>query len=453
MAARLLVTPEKIIGVAVGGTIGDHITADFLTSSGLSTYSVWTCTGPMRAFDFYSKFGVNGNLPQAGSPSEEITNLATVGISNIRDGANNQAGSLADAWFSYVAPLAAAGIRQHFFLNGGSGSTFLTPISDWTTALKNRIVTPYGAHMVTGVSGPNEADLQGFNYNSMTGITAANAAQADLYAAMKADPALSSIPVDMWPVSAFTFPSSIGDQTAHTDRANMHDYYETDNSGGVGVAVSTGLLPAAMNAYLGFYRQDANRAHFITTETGYGSTVFAGDVSNCSQYAQARLILMNYFDHARRFDCDQVYYFTLAWGPESGNWGLLNDDGTPKISGTAVHDTMQILNDGGASAATFATQPFSYSLSGMPTDGRNFVIARSDGSYQILLYQETPIWNVSTATAISLSNSTVTVSLPRSMSGSVYDPINNGTTPIATFSGQTSVVVTLNDAALIIQVS
>ena len=89
----------------------------------------------------------------------------------------------------------------------------------------------------------------------------------------------------------------------------------------------------------------------------------------------------------------------------------------------------------------------------MPTQGRDFVLARSDGSYLILLYQETPIWDIASATPIALPDSAVTVTLPRSMSGNVYNPIVSGSTPVKTITSQSSIAVSLNDAPLIIEVT
>ena len=53
--------------------------------------------------------------------------------------------------------------------------------------------------MVTGLSGSNEPNIQYFSYNGNMGIAAANAAQQDLYTAVRSDAKLKSIPVDMYP--------------------------------------------------------------------------------------------------------------------------------------------------------------------------------------------------------------------------------------------------------------
>jgi hypothetical protein len=325
-------------------------------------------------------------------------------------------------------------------------------MSDWINALKTYIVTPYGANMVTGVSGPNEPDIgQYFAYDGLTGVAAANAVQSDLYAAMKADPALKGIPVDIWPAAFPSFYASIGNQTASCDRANLHDYYGVDNSGGQSYI---GIVPVAMQGYLADDRQICDRIPFITTESGYGSTTCGGCDQSASEYAQTRLILMDMLDHASNPDLKQFYLFTLRWGsPQAnGNWGLINDDGTPKPSGVAVKNFMAILHDPGGNAAGFRPRSFNYGLSGMPVQSGNFIIGKSTGKFDIMLWNEAAIWDEASATPITVTPSTVTVRLPANLSGAVYDP-TVGSTPISVFSRLHQVTVSLGDSPLIIEVN
>ena len=79
--------------------------------------------------------------------------------------------------------------------------------------------------------------------------------------------------------------------------------------------------------------------------------------------------LNDLFDHASLPYNKGVYIFTLRWGSadfSDPGWGVIHDDGTPKISGTAIHNLMQIITDTGVNAATFTPGDSNYSLSGMP---------------------------------------------------------------------------------------
>jgi hypothetical protein len=264
--------------------------------------------------------------------------------------------------------------------------------------------------------------------------------------------------VDMWPLgdtynTATT--GTVGDQTAHCDRANLHDYYGADNTSQA--TGDVGSMQVALQSYLRNARLVCDRTDFITTESGWYTPWLSGDnASGTSEYVQARLILNDLFDHASLPYCNGIYIFTLRWGsvppnPANPGWGVMNDDGGPKIAGTVLHNLMAILTDTGANAATFAPGALNYSLSGMPTASGNFLIQKSNDAFQLILWNETPIWNISTGAQLSIPTSTVTVSLPSGSSGSVYDP-TKGATPISTFSNVSRLQLGLNDSPLIIEV-
>jgi hypothetical protein len=173
-----------------------------------------------------------------------------------------------------------------------------------------------------------------------------------------------------------------------------------------------------------------------------------------NEYVQARLLLNDLFDHASLSYNQEVYIFTLRWGSadfSDPGWGVMHDDGTPKISGTALHNLMTILNDPGVNRASFTPGALNYSLSGMPLANGNFVIQKSTGVFDIILWNETPIWDNATATQVSIPTSSVTVALPPGSSGSVYDPLR-GTSATMTFNEVSQITVYLNDAPLIIEV-
>ena len=425
----------------------------------VSAVAAWAATGTAasRAYDFYSKFGVNGNLDSGGSVSTELADMNYLGIKNVRSSAYNTSAEDVTKWFKTLAQLSAQGVRQHIDAQAGGKRPF-NSMSNWIDALERYIVAPYGADMVTGVSGPNEANIQYFGYNGMNGVPAANAAQADLYALIKAAPVLSGIPVDMWPVAHLynrATPGTVGDQTAHCDRANLHDYYAADNTD-----QPTGdrrNIQIALQSYLRNARLVCDRTNFVTTETGWYTPWQPGDNGlGTNEYQQARLILNNLFDHASLPYCKGVYIFTLRWGsvppdPSNPGWGIMNDDGTAKIAGTALHNLMVILTDTGANPKTFSPRAFTYSLSGMPAASGDFLIQKSNGAFQLILWNETPIWDMPTGSQIVIPRSAVVVSLPPGSSGSVYDPIK-GSAPVSNFSNASQLEVSLGDSPLIIEV-
>jgi hypothetical protein len=424
----------------------------------------------MRAYDFYSKFGFNTNLNAGDSPSLTQTELTYLGVYNIRDsiwGGTDY--PQASVWGAMLAAFAAAGktLRLHLGYQGAA-STPSYPMASWLSELKSQIVVPYPNALV-GVAGPNEPDNQGFTYTDGTGgplgwqgIVGANKAQAALYAGMKADPVLKAIPVDMWP-QAFSYSGNdagyfdtIGNQTAFCDRNNVHDYYGPDNFNQP-TYPTNGNIQVALQTYLGNSRSYCNRTDFVTTETGWSTPWQSGAPiysSVTNEYVQARLILNDLFDHAILPYNRGVYIYKLHGGStdlSNPYYGVFHDDGTPKLAGVAIHNLMTIINDPGGTAQTFDPGRLNYALAGMPAGNGSVLLQKSTGSFLILLWNETPIWNASTGARISIPSSTVTVSLPFGSSGSVYDP-TKGATPISTFSNVSQLEVMLNDSPLIIQV-
>jgi trimeric autotransporter adhesin len=437
-----------------------HLTAVLLLVAIIPGMSPLAAAGPnshsksaqptMRAYNFYSKFGVNTDVNAGETISSILIDLEYLGVYNIRDSIFSQ------GYATAFAPLAAQGVKLHMDFQGWVNPA--PSMSDWLGWLQTYLVAPYPGSVV-GVSGPNEVDYtsSAFVYDGLSGVPAANQAQQDLYNGISVNPALKNIPVDMWPLA---FPTSsavtseVGNQTAYCERANMHDYYFPDD---YSPSVSAyGDMQAQIPLYLADYQKVCDRAQWVTTETGWVTPYAGGNMfsKQVNEDVQAKLLLSDLFDHAMLPNCQAVYIFDLQWGSENTSdpgWGVFHDDGTPKESGTAIHYLMAILNDPGANAATFTPGPFSYSLSGMPSASGNFVVAKSNGSFDILLWNETPIWSLSTESELSIPTSTVTVFLPPGSSGNIYQPIQ-GAAPIATFTHVTELQVGLNDSPLIIEI-
>ncbi len=66
----------------------------------------------------------------------------------------------------------------------------------------------------------------------------------------------------------------------------------------------------------------------------------------------------------------------------------------------AIHNLTEILEDDGATQATFNPGTLNYSINGLPSTARSYLTAKSDGSYQIIIWNEPDIWNQTTDKAI-----------------------------------------------------
>ena len=136
----------------------------------------------------------------------------------------------------------------------------------------------------------------------------------------------------MWPLaygysSTATIPV-VGNMTAYCDRANMHDYYFPDDYTSPIYDVS-GDIQVVIPPYLANYRLVCNRTPWVTTETGW-QTPYAGDgmfSKEVNEDVQAKLLLIDFFDHAELTDCQAVYLFALEDGGVPPGWGVFDAAG------------------------------------------------------------------------------------------------------------------------------
>jgi hypothetical protein len=402
----------------------------------------------MRAYDFYSKLAVNVHMNYARyTPSQVLTMLNFVGIAKVRD-------NFGDSSFVHLfTPLVSAGIKIH--LGWYPDTTYQNlAVADWLAAIKQ--VDAVNPGHIFGLAGPNESDSvgPGFIYHGLSGIAAANEAQQDIYDAVTTDAQLNYVPVDMWPLAnGYNTASTIqvGKMTAYCGRANMHDYYEGDNeTGGGNIAVQ-------MQSYLANYRLVCGRQPYVTTESGLqtpwnfdgqGPNIFAKEVN---EDTQAKMAIMDWFDHAKDINCQAFAIYDLS-DADGGGWGIFRSDFTPKQAATNLRDVLAVLTDTGPLAGTFTPTGLSFTLSGMPPSSYSFVIEKSNGVFDILLWDERGNWNTSNGTEPGLSTSTITINLASPHYGYVYDVIKSGRTPVDTFGSVLQVPLNLNGDPLIIEI-
>ncbi|OKO86806.1 hypothetical protein [Bradyrhizobium sp. AS23.2] len=300
---------------------------------------------------------------------------------------------------------------------------------------------------VVALEGLNEVNLYSFSYNGSSSISAAAQFQAAYYSAIKGDATLGKISVYNLSLgyNDSTDYGKLGDLSGSTDYANSHAY------------VSTSLTPgAALQELLGNAKSVAGSDPVVITETGYttkSDTPYIGANEN----VQAKSILNTLVD-AYKDGVSTTYLYQLLdasvdndpSNPES-HWGLFNSDGTPKLAATAIHNLTTILADDGKGGHT-PTASLNYTLDNMPTTGNSMVLGKSNGAYELVVWAEPKIWNDATDTEIANPTTSVTVNL----GGvhhliSIYDPLK-GTSPIATYTDVSQIVVPITDHPLIIEI-
>jgi hypothetical protein len=190
----------------------------------------------------------------------------------------------------------------------------------------------------------------------------------------------------------------VGDLSPYADYGNAHTY------------PNVGSTPAATIKML---NADALLAAWsrkvITTEIGWDGNKF-------SAQSIANYVLDAVFDGIKNGDV-KMYFYAL-FDDYSGNYGLMNPDGSPKPAGTALHNLTAILADPGVSSSA----SLNYSVTGSTANDNAVLMHKSTGQFEIAVWNELDAPHTITlklATAASQIN--------------LYDPIA-GTTAVQTVS-------------------
>jgi hypothetical protein len=292
------------------------------------------------------------------------------------------------------------------------------------------------------VEGLNEANMQPFSYNGSSDVSAAAQFQMALYTAIKGDATLSGVSVYNLSLG-YTDTNDyakLGNLTAYSDYANSHAY-----------AATTTTPAAALATHLGDAESVVSGKPTVITETGY-STLSSWQYLGVDQTVQAKSILNTLADAFKEGVTTTYLYELLDHGTDAGSkMGLFNADGTPKLAATAIHNLTTILADDGTGGSS-PTAQLGYSLSGLPSSGNSMVLTKSNGAYDLVVWAEPKIWDDATDSEVAVATTQVTVNLGGvHHSVVVYDPMS-GTSPIASYTDVSQIVLPLSDHPLIIEI-
>jgi len=132
-------------------------------------------------------------------------------------------------------------------------------------------------------------------------------------------------------------------------------------------------------------------------------------------------------------------------------WGIFTGYGSPKPCATYFHNFWAAIGDTSSNALTFSPGSLAFTLSGMPSTAESSLFQKSDGSFQIVLWNNVRNWDLQNGVSIGIGATGVTVTLGNSATIQVYDP-TSGSSPITTLSSN-SVTVSLFDYPLVININ
>ena len=398
---------------------------------------------PMRASDFLSTLGVDTHIPYTDGGYVNLGNVVAdlqyLGITQIRNSLSD--GSYSSAPLSSDIYLAKQGIK------------FTTFVETSTTAGLNYIlslidqVNEAVPGSITAVEGPNEINNFLLTFNGVSGLQGAIDLQKALYAGVHSDPNLPGIPVDY-----FTGYDMMGIGPNPYTTAVLADYDTQHPYPTYGQAPAWFVSPSQSLPNEGPVYGPA-----VYTETGYSTYGgSSGGLVPVNQDVQAKYTLDLLMDAAKD-GISKTYLYQLmdAYQPGSpqgdDGFGLFDPNNAPKEAATAIHNLTSILAANGTGSNTFTTTPLNYSVAGLPSTGNNMLMEKSNGAYEIVVWNEPKIWNESTGTEITAPTVNVDVQLGGTYSKvEVFDPLV-GSTPVQTLAQVSSVQLGITDHPLIVE--
>lgn len=419
----------------------------------------------MSTSSFIGKIGMASHLDALGTGysynyGNLVADMNYLGVSLIRSGADMDFdGGGGQAYADEVETGMAAGIRFNLVINSDSASV-ASYIANFDTLER---AYPGGI-----------ASIEGMNEVHPANLATAAAYMSSLSAAVSADPLLSAIPVLNYSILSYSpvSYSQEGDLDGSVTMGNAHVY-------------SAELPPNVFDSwYVPLNLAGTPGESYVVTETGYETAsvpLANGFSSGVSEDVQAKYDLDNLLDLIREgasaVYIDELYDLGTDPSNNEDNFGLFNYDGTPKESGIALHDLTTILADPGATAATFTPGSLAYSITGLnsnidgpaleqdwdfgilnsvtetlPTYGYSLLLQKSNGSFDLAVWQEPEIWDNAANTQLAAPTIDSTITLAQAAASiEVFDPLL-GTAPIATYTDTNQITIGVSDHPIIVEI-
>jgi hypothetical protein len=349
-------------------------------------------------------------------------------------------------------------------------SSSVTPITASATTAPGAPVITSPTMATATVNQPFTYQITATNnptsYNALASWLPVAYYQRDLYSQAKASATLQNYPVfgssedgaeqDNVGLQYLTIPPGAPDGallpagTPYADFANPHDYLDKyssiiDNlSWRAADPLQDGAFDGLYSEYGVTWWQNfpgyssttnptLSNLPRVTTETGWPSTG-AGH----SEDQQGKVYLNTYLDFFKRGWNDTfIYEMVDDQGGGSGGQALYNPNGTPKLAATYIHNLTTLLADNTSNAPGSVN----YSIPGEPATVHDLLLQKSDGSFDLVVWDER-----------ATGTDNVTVNLGAAYSSvAVYDP-TIGTSVQQQLSNVNQVSLSLGDHPLIVQI-
>jgi hypothetical protein len=377
-------------------------------------------TATMRAADFIGTLGVNTHLDFANYGYQKLpvveASINYLGLKNLRDSPESSGDLGSNGLWQQVAK--ATGAKFDAYIPEGSPENMRASL--------NLMPQLASQGILNSIEGGNEEDD---SYAASLGNTLQITASFQQNSVWPTGQNFGLPVIGMSFGAGWTADNgwigdyaSVGDLSSYATYGNAHTYPTPGQTPDAAIERINGLAKLA----------DANDK-VITTEIGWDRN------QGYSQQTVAKYTLDATLDGVK--DGDAKTYFYSLFDDASGNFGLMNQNGTPMAAGKAIHNLTKLLSDPGANAKSFITHPLNYALSGTTSNDNSLLFQKSDGTYWISLWNEVD------------GSHSVTLRLGGAVSNiKVFDPLS-GTTATKSVNGASSARVNLADHPLLIEIT
>jgi hypothetical protein len=401
--------------------------------------------------------GVNTHFGYTDKPyfsrfAEVKAKLGALGVRHIRDGADEReeiARNIRNVCHSF-------GIR----VLQGVGPRVASP-TPWQGKLDigqidrvlRTIKTRYGA-CCEAVEGPNEYDVTHNNPRpdaadtEVTWPATLRAYTEALWRRAQGDPFFRARPVLAPPLAHAANAPKVGDLSPFLTAGNMHPY------------------PGGWHPHRSLEDYNLTNTRTISStkpvwagETGYHNAMAQkpGGHNAAPEAVTAKYgprLVAEYF----RLGIPRAYFYEFldeGTNPaeQEDNFGLIRHDLSEKGIYQSLQATIALLKDPApAGARPFTPAALDYRLDGNLAEVRQILLQKRDGRFYLLVWQEVPSYDVPTRTLLHPAPRPLTLRLARpARAARLFQPTASGTRPVATFTGQRALRLSVPDHLLIVE--
>ena len=392
---------------------------------------------PVAAGAFVDSWGVDTHFNYLDTPygtyaGTELSALVALGIHHIRDGGAHPSAT----YMATLKKLCAQGIRHSVGFN-----------SDATTDLITTTIDEYDPSCVDFVEPQNEFDAT----KTPNWPLLIEDEQKLLFATIKGTARFRHVAVLAPALANLSHYALLSNLDEYSDAQNMHD------------------SPCDGNPETKSYRTLSSRVALLrssgaakpiwTTETSYSDATLSSGLPQASHCGLPDDVIARYIPRSQlvRFALGQprIYWYAFSDQPKDtkfGAQGFVDQYGRPKPQYLAVKALLNEISDG--NSLPVVREPIAYTFTGAPADFRSQLLEKADGTYDLIVWRETPSWDVVNHIPISVATAQVGLQLssrPRSVYQLSYDS-NWSLRRHAVSQSSSGIVFNVNDEVSIIKI-